>query len=400
MTPLPKGRTGGQGVMLSAADIETLVAIENAGETTGTHNADIVALVAAEVYFDVVGNAPSTANACASVGATHTPAATSATAGTATATAADGQSKTARSGPVVSPLPSLLLKAPVAHPLAPRAAPRALAPKQQPASYESTAFKLRPSLPTSLPGEPERLPPPDTLYSAPPRPVTPLPPQPKPIRAVGKLSAPSPPLVPAMHVELGDDSYAALSRAHEAAGAEPANVPPPSLAHGSTGAHKSGRPSAKGSGRAGVPPEVRPNGGPLRRERAGLPIAAFRSHIMQTLAREQVVVLQGDTGCGKTTQLCQYILEEAAVEQKAVHVVCTQPRRISAIGVAERVAAERGEAVGGTVGYSIRLENNASSATRLLFCTTVRRESSSGSDRKFDSGWGKRRERARTGARR
>ena len=47
----------------------------------------------------------------------------------------------------------------------------------------------------------------------------------------------------------------------------------------------------------------------------------------------------------------------------------TQPRRISALGVAERVAAERGEMPGGTVGYSIRLESR-SAATALLFCTT------------------------------
>jgi ATP-dependent RNA helicase DHX36 len=50
--------------------------------------------------------------------------------------------------------------------------------------------------------------------------------------------------------------------------------------------------------------------------------------------------------------------------------VCTQPRRLAAIGVAERVAAERGEKCGGTVGYSIRLESKRSSETRLLFCTT------------------------------
>ena len=50
--------------------------------------------------------------------------------------------------------------------------------------------------------------------------------------------------------------------------------------------------------------------------------------------------------------------------------VCTQPRRISAIGVAERVAAERVERVGNVVGYQIRLESKTSSSTRLMFCTT------------------------------
>ena len=53
-----------------------------------------------------------------------------------------------------------------------------------------------------------------------------------------------------------------------------------------------------------------------------------------------------------------------------VSIICTQPRRISAISVAERVAAERGERVGDTVGYAIRGESRAGSSTRLLFCTT------------------------------
>ena len=53
-----------------------------------------------------------------------------------------------------------------------------------------------------------------------------------------------------------------------------------------------------------------------------------------------------------------------------VNIVCTQPRRISAISVAQRVAEERGEALGKTVGYSIRMESCRSSDTRLLLCTT------------------------------
>lgn len=58
-------------------------------------------------------------------------------------------------------------------------------------------------------------------------------------------------------------------------------------------------------------------------------------------------------------------------EQKklCLNIICTQPRRISAIGVAERVAAERLECVGETIGYHIRLENRTSSKTRVTFCT-------------------------------
>ena len=54
----------------------------------------------------------------------------------------------------------------------------------------------------------------------------------------------------------------------------------------------------------------------------------------------------------------------------ACNVVVAQPRRISAMSVAERIAQERGEAIGGTVGYTIRLESKTSRATKLLFCTT------------------------------
>ena len=52
------------------------------------------------------------------------------------------------------------------------------------------------------------------------------------------------------------------------------------------------------------------------------------------------------------------------------NIIVTQPRRISAIGVSERIAAERGEEIGQTAGYSIRLESKKSSKTRLLLCTT------------------------------
>lgn len=52
------------------------------------------------------------------------------------------------------------------------------------------------------------------------------------------------------------------------------------------------------------------------------------------------------------------------------NIMCTQPRRISAISVSARVSAERGESLGETVGYQIRLESKRSAQTRLLFCTT------------------------------
>ena len=93
---------------------------------------------------------------------------------------------------------------------------------------------------------------------------------------------------------------------------------------------------------------------------------------METPILLQVVIVSGETGCGKTTQLPQFILEEAmsAGLGPATNIVCTQPRRISAISVAKRVAQERGEAAGQTVGYRTRVQERVSPDTKLLFCTS------------------------------
>uniref|UniRef100_A0A9L0R8P1 DExH-box helicase 34 n=1 Tax=Equus caballus TaxID=9796 RepID=A0A9L0R8P1_HORSE len=73
----------------------------------------------------------------------------------------------------------------------------------------------------------------------------------------------------------------------------------------------------------------------LQRERAALPIAQYASRILQTLERHQVVVVAGDTGCGKSTQVPQYLLAAGFS-----HVACTQPRRIACISLAKRVSFE------------------------------------------------------------
>ncbi|CAI0402208.1 unnamed protein product [Linum tenue] len=110
----------------------------------------------------------------------------------------------------------------------------------------------------------------------------------------------------------------------------------------------------------------------IRSFREKLPAFKAKAEFLKAVAENQVLVISGETGCGKTTQLPQYILEEeiSALRGGSCSIICTQPRRISAISVAARVSSERGEPLGGSVGYQIRLESKRSALTRLLFCTT------------------------------
>ncbi|XP_053659053.1 3'-5' RNA helicase YTHDC2-like [Anopheles marshallii] len=103
--------------------------------------------------------------------------------------------------------------------------------------------------------------------------------------------------------------------------------------------------------------------------RKRLPIAQFHEEILKCIQQNQVIIISGNTGSGKTTQVPQYILEEAAQTNQPCRIICTQPRRISAITVSERVCYERNEQLGDTVGYQIRLESRVKPTTNALFCT-------------------------------
>ncbi|XWS60984.1 hypothetical protein CRYUN_Cryun07bG0086300 [Craigia yunnanensis] len=115
-----------------------------------------------------------------------------------------------------------------------------------------------------------------------------------------------------------------------------------------------------------------PEGQKMLEFRRSLPAYKERDALLNAISQNQVVVVSGETGCGKTTQLPQYILESEieAVHGASCSIICTQPRRISAMSVSERVAAERGEKLGESVGYKVRLEGMKGRDTRLLFCTT------------------------------
>ncbi|KAG6661759.1 DExH-box ATP-dependent RNA helicase DExH6-like [Carya illinoinensis] len=104
-------------------------------------------------------------------------------------------------------------------------------------------------------------------------------------------------------------------------------------------------------------------------ERTKLPIASFRDVISSTIESHQVVLISGETGCGKTTQVPQFLLDYKWGKGKACKIVCTQPRRISATSVAERICYERGGNVGDDIGYKIRLESKGGRNSSIVFCT-------------------------------
>lgn len=93
-------------------------------------------------------------------------------------------------------------------------------------------------------------------------------------------------------------------------------------------------------------------------ERQKLPAMKYCDKIVEVVKKNQVTLIVGSTGCGKTTQVPQILLDDCIYSNRGAEcrIVCTQPRRISAITVAERVASERCENLGSSVGYQIRLE--------------------------------------------
>ncbi|PSN52665.1 Dosage compensation regulator [Blattella germanica] len=108
------------------------------------------------------------------------------------------------------------------------------------------------------------------------------------------------------------------------------------------------------------------------KERNTLPVAAMKSAIMEAINDNSVVIIRGNTGCGKTTQVCQYILDDYIQTGQGAYcnIVVTQPRRISAVSVADRVASERVEQLGLSIGYSVRFESCLPRPFGgVLFCT-------------------------------
>jgi len=105
----------------------------------------------------------------------------------------------------------------------------------------------------------------------------------------------------------------------------------------------------------------------LQRVRDSLPIAASRDRLIAEIRARETLIVVGETGSGKTTQLPQYAHEAGLAGGLAV--ACTQPRRVAAVSVARRVAEETGTVLGDLVGYAIRFEDVSSNSTRVKFLT-------------------------------
>lgn len=105
----------------------------------------------------------------------------------------------------------------------------------------------------------------------------------------------------------------------------------------------------------------------LQNDRKTLPIYPYRDQLLQAVNDHQVLVIVGETGSGKTTQIPQY-LHEAGYSERG-KIGCTQPRRVAAMSVAARVSQEMGVKLGHEVGYSIRFEDCTSEKTILKYMT-------------------------------
>ncbi|KAG2382425.1 hypothetical protein C9374_005627 [Naegleria lovaniensis] len=102
--------------------------------------------------------------------------------------------------------------------------------------------------------------------------------------------------------------------------------------------------------------------------RKTLPIYSMRDKLIQAVNENQVIIIVGETGSGKTTQLTQY-LHEAGYTQNGKKIGCTQPRRVAAMSVAARVADEMNTKLGDKVGYTIRFEDCTSENTLIKYMT-------------------------------
>ncbi|KAG6919029.1 hypothetical protein DXG01_009739 [Tephrocybe rancida] len=105
----------------------------------------------------------------------------------------------------------------------------------------------------------------------------------------------------------------------------------------------------------------------IQDQRKSLPIYKLRDPLLKAIGEHQVLIVVGDTGSGKTTQMVQYLAEAGYTDRGRVG--CTQPRRVAAMSVAKRVSEEVGSRLGQEVGYTIRFEDCTSPETKIKYMT-------------------------------
>jgi len=105
----------------------------------------------------------------------------------------------------------------------------------------------------------------------------------------------------------------------------------------------------------------------MQEQRESLPIYRLKNALMDAFRNNQVLIVIGETGSGKTTQMTQYLGEMGYAKNGIIG--CTQPRRVAAVSVAKRVAEEYGCRVGQEVGYTIRFDDCTSPETKLKYMT-------------------------------
>ncbi|KAI3467237.1 hypothetical protein Pfo_023900 [Paulownia fortunei] len=106
----------------------------------------------------------------------------------------------------------------------------------------------------------------------------------------------------------------------------------------------------------------------IEQHRKSLPIAAVEKRLLEEVINNDILIIVGETGSGKTTQLPQYLFNGGFCRNGGI-IGITQPRRVAAVTVAKRVAEECGVTLGQKVGYAIRFEDVTSSSTRIKYMT-------------------------------
>ncbi|XAR65292.1 RNA helicase [Bertholletia excelsa] len=106
----------------------------------------------------------------------------------------------------------------------------------------------------------------------------------------------------------------------------------------------------------------------IAQQRKSLPIASVEKRLVEEVRRNNILIIVGETGSGKTTQLPQFLFNAGFCHDGKI-IGVTQPRRVAAVSVAKRVAEECGVELGQRVGYSVRFDDMTSSSTRIKYMT-------------------------------